>query len=523
MVDRPLTGLYEPRARQEVVADLVARARSRLEAASDERLIGALEDALYHERRRLEDNPGTEEELARLDALARAVVKGGRTDRVDAALSLVSAWTQEIHGHFSMRAYRFASTVFPPALAALLTARPERLSEWELRAEQRLQVDGDLPLLRQLSKEATLILAPTHLSNLDSPLIGLALTLADLPPFQYGAGLNLFSNPVLGWWMRRLGAYTVDRTKKAELYKQVLKDYSVYQLQHRHHSLFFPGGTRSRSGAIETRLKKGLLGTGVLAWQEMLAAGRPDADVYVVPMTISYQLTLEANTLIDDHLADAGRQRYIITDDEFAQPRRIATFLRRVLSLDSAAVVRFGQPLDLLGFPVPEDVGARRAASRRRRGFVCNRHGEVEWDAQRDRVYTERLANALIEAWPRNATVMTTHLGAWVGIHLLSKAVGTSDPFRLVRTAPERRRIPRQAFLATLDRAAAQIRQGAAEGRWHHALPDDPVHLLDNALEAFSRYHRSRALVARGEHIVVEDPRLALYYSNRCLFAGLEP
>jgi glycerol-3-phosphate O-acyltransferase len=33
-----------------------------------------------------------------------------------------------------------------------------------------------------------------------------------------------------------------------------------------YHSLFFPGGTRSRSGMVEKRLKLGLAGTGVEAF-----------------------------------------------------------------------------------------------------------------------------------------------------------------------------------------------------------------------------------------------------------------
>jgi glycerol-3-phosphate O-acyltransferase len=149
-------------------------------------------------------------------------------------------------------------------LTALLSSPRNGLRRWDLSPESRVRVEGELDWVRELSREATVILAPTHVSNLDSPIIGYALYAAGLPPFVYGAGLNLFSNPWLGWWMHRLGAYTVDRTKRAALYKDVLKDYSIRCLTTGHHSLFFPGGTRSRSGHVETRLKKGLLGTGIV-------------------------------------------------------------------------------------------------------------------------------------------------------------------------------------------------------------------------------------------------------------------
>ena len=75
--------------------------------------------------------------------------------------------------------------------------------------------------------------------------------------------------------MHRLGAYTVDRKKKALLYKGVLKDYSIRALTTRHHSLFFPGGhPLPLRASSRPDLKKGLLGTGIVAWQEMLTAGQ---------------------------------------------------------------------------------------------------------------------------------------------------------------------------------------------------------------------------------------------------------
>jgi glycerol-3-phosphate O-acyltransferase len=55
----------------------------------------------------------------------------------------------------------------------------------------------------------------------------------------------------------------------------VLKEYSTVLLEHGYHSLFFPGGTRSRSGGVERRLKLGLLGTALAAYQNHLRGGQP--------------------------------------------------------------------------------------------------------------------------------------------------------------------------------------------------------------------------------------------------------
>jgi len=521
-IDASLTGLARPQPRGVVVRELQARSRARLDSLPEARVTSLLEDLLYQERKRLERAKPEPELEHHLDELARALVRGSHEERVAEGLAVIGLWADEIHGRFNPRVYRLATRALPRVLTGLLSGQPDRLRDWSLSSQSRLKVKGDLPLLKQLARESTLVLAPTHVSNLDSPLIGLALYLAGLPPFVYGAGLNLFSNPVVGWWLGRLGAYTVDRTKRAGLYKEVLKDYSVRCLTTRHHSLFFPGGTRSRSHEVEPRIKKGLLGTASVAWQEMLAAGRPDSEVYVVPLTLSFTLTLEAATLVEDYLADAGKQRYIITDDEFAQPRRLAAFARRVLDLDSAMVAHFGNPIDVLGFPVSADPAERAEQARHRRRYVTDAQGNVEWDAQRDRVYTDRLGDALVGAWPRYAEVLPTHIAAWAAWRCLEEAAGSSDPFRLVRLDPSRRRIDRTRYLAQLSETLDRVREGAQAGQWQEALPASAESVMEQALDRFDRYHRSHALRLDGGDVFVEDPKLCLYYRNRLTFMDRE-
>ncbi len=476
-----------------------------------------LEDALYSERKRLARSREAPER-AHLDALAKALVHNDRERQIEAGLGLVNLWTDEIHGRFNPGVYRLATRALPQMLSVLLSRRPDRLRNWDLSPTARLAVKGDVDLLRTLAREATLVLTPTHISNLDSPLIALALYLAGLPPFVYGAGLNLFDNAVMGWWMHRLGAYTVDRTKKALLYKDVLKDYSVRAITTRHHSLFFPGGTRCRSGEVESRLKKGLLGTAIVGWQEMIEADRADSEVYVVPLTLSYTLVLEAATLIEDHLAEAGKQRYIITDDEFSKPSRIAAFARRVLDLDSAVIAHFGQPLDVLGNPVSADPEERRQQAIERRSYVCDAEGRVERDEQRDRVYTDRLAGRIADAFVKNSDVLATHAAAYAAWACLADEVGTTDPFRLVRAPLGRRRFERERIMASLDRTLARVYDGVRDGRWDQALPATSEYVLAVALDRFGAYHRSAALKADGSAIVIEDPKLCLYYRNRLEF-----
>ena len=111
--------------------------------------------------------------------------------------------------------------------------------------------------------------------------------------------------------MHNLGAYRVDRRLKHGLYKDVLKAYSCILIERGYHSLFFPGGTRSRSGGIERRLKLGLAGTAIEAFARTAEAGKTQ-PVYFVPATLNYMLTLEAETLIDDFLQEEGKALSLI-------------------------------------------------------------------------------------------------------------------------------------------------------------------------------------------------------------------
>jgi glycerol-3-phosphate O-acyltransferase len=518
-MNRPPSALYNPAPRELVLKDLLARSRSRLDRLSNAKLAELLEDALYTERKRLQRSKNADAQ-AHLDILARALVRGTRADQMNAAMDLVRDWADEIHGKFDPRTYRFATRILPKALTGLLAGRPHRMSD--LAPDRRLRVEGPVDVIADLCSEGTVVLAPTHVSNLDSPLIGLALHLAGLPPFVYGAGLNLFSNPFMGFFLSRLGAYTVDRRKSAQLYKDVLKDYSVRAMVTGHHSLFFPGGTRARSGRVEASVKKGLLGTGIVAWQEMLEAGHDKPDVYVVPLTLSFQLTLEAATLIGDHLEDSGKQRFIIDDDEFAQPRRLAAFARRVLDLDASVVARFGDPVDCLGNPVSHDPIERKQQSIDRQRYVCDADGTVQRDEQRDRVYTDRLADTLVKAYPRGITAMSTHVAAWVAWRMLEERLDTKDEFRVVRMPALSRRFSRAAFLERLDGVLKRIRTDVQNGEYDADLPVTARGALEQAIDRFTSYHRSKAIAEHGDDLVVEDTKLLLYYRNRLAHLELE-
>ncbi|MEM9931145.1 MAG: 1-acyl-sn-glycerol-3-phosphate acyltransferase, partial [Bacteroidota bacterium] len=194
---------------------------------------------------------------------------------------VVHRYADEIVGHFKIPTFKFARRFLTFFFGRLLNAADGRsfrsLFSKRILLEERLIVRGYVEQVRELSKRGTVVFVPTHFSNLDSILIGYAMDqVAGLPAVSFGAGLNLYNTGYTAYFMNRLGAYRVDRRKRNPIYMTTLKTMSKLIIQHGVPSLFFPGGTRSRSGALETKLKLGLLGTAVEAQRHNYQAGLDD-------------------------------------------------------------------------------------------------------------------------------------------------------------------------------------------------------------------------------------------------------
>lgn len=497
-------------------------------AGSDPRqLEAALFDTLYEERRRLEaerDRRAAREQLAFYERLQARALHADLDEQRELLRRIARRFAEEVAGHFDERIYLLTTKAVPTALnllfnslspLKLLRQLPGGLS----RLDDQLEVSGEVEAFKQAVARGTAVLVPTHSSHMDSILAGYMLFRLGLPPFAYGAGLNLFHHKLLGFFMHNLGAYKVDRKKKASLYKEVLKTYAGFSLELGYHNLFFPGGTRSRSGAVERRLKLGLLGMGLDAYVRNLMLGRPRPEVFVVPCTINYQLVLEAETLIEDHLKEAGKSRFIIDDDEFSRPRRVFEFVARLFALQSRIHVRVSRPLDVFGNPVDEDGRSLDARGRTidRRRYVLS-DGQPAFDAQRDQEYTRELAQAVVDAFRRDTVFGGVHLVARVVFRWLEQQNPGLDLYRLLRTGGARPSMPLQETYRRLERAREDLRARAARGELQldATLRDgDPVQVLAEALAHLRVFHVRPALERRGDQLFHIDRQLLLYYQNR--------
>jgi glycerol-3-phosphate O-acyltransferase len=516
--------------RPTILADVERRVLgARTEAAQrggDASLEYVLNDVAYQEIRRLEAGSSTASEKKRLSdwrELARRLGAMPEEDKRRRLADLIHEYAADVAGNFDTRVYGFARGILPRLLSAVLSPQSLRDGLSSLGdLSRRIEVQGPLDLLRLCADRGTLIVTPTHVSNLDSVVMGYSLDHAGLPPCTYGAGKNLWSNPFLGFFMRNLGAYRVDRRLKNALYLEVLKEYSTVVLQRGYHQMFFPGGTRSRSNLIERKLKLGLLGTGLTAYVNHLREGKPNRRFYVVPATINMGITLEAETLIEDYLAEQGKQRYIIDDDEATRLSRVVDFTRKILTMEGAVVIRYGQPLDPFGNLIDDEGESLDARGRRvdPASYVRGAGGELVVDPQRDAEYTRGLGEEIARAFRRHTVFLPTTLVARCLYDRLAAREKTRDIYRLLRTG-EGFEVALEVLAEDVDRLRRAIGGRPEIGLVHERVRAmRPVEVIEDALRAYKGYHTRPVAERYGDLVTIRHLRLLYYYQNRTEHIG---
>ena len=512
------------RIQVEVVSRVVERHVKRAQASPEGFLETLVNDTIYNERRRLEreDPAKAKGDQAFYGKIRKRMAHASERDLRRLLEQLARRFAAEVVGNFDERVYNGVTRAVPMGLWALLNAMsPTRLfslDSFRRGLAEHLTLEGSTEHVKGLLDKGTLVVVPTHSSNLDSILLGYSVYLMGLPPLTYGAGLNLFTNPLLSFFMQNLGAYRVDRRKKAVLYKDVLKEYATCSMEMGYSNLFFPGGTRSRSGEVESKLKKGLLGTTVTAFINNLRAGKPRPNLYICPCTISYKLVLEASTLIEDHLKAVGKSRYIIEDDEFTKPKLIYDFLTKLVSLDSRIVMTFSEPMDVFGNRVDRDGNSLDAQGRHvdARRYVTQ-GGEPVHDEQRDSQYTRELSAEICKAFKRDNLIHSTNLVARAVFQLLQRENPDKTLYRLLHTGGQTASFSMTDVHRETERLLGCLKQLNGHGpRLGEKLQrGDVQEIVTDALRSFSIYHARPAARRRGDRVFHEDRNLLLYYGNR--------
>lgn len=444
---------------------------------------------------------------------------------------ILDRYANEIVGEFDVQAFKLARAILPQFFGRILAAAPGKwfktIAGNVKTLHEKIPITGDVEKIRHLATKGTVVVVPTHFSNMDSIMVGWLLNELGLPAFTYGAGLNLFSIGMLSYFMSRLGAYKVDRRKKNTVYLETLKSYSTVALLRGAHSIFFPGGTRSRSGALEKKLKLGLLGTAVEAqklhyktYTEELAP-----KIYVVPCIINYHFVLEAQGLINDYLKETGKEKFLKENDEYSTSYKLVRFMLKFLSASSSLSVSFGEVMDVLGNKVDENGESYNHLGQKikvKNYFVTN--GEMRDDEQRDAEYTRLLGEKIVENYYRYNVVLTSHLVCFTVFELLKKKYQHVDLFSMLRTPVEDISLPYSEVVEGVNKVKEKLKlmYDAGEVLVSPELRWNVDKIIEHGMKNINLYHTASPLTHEDDKIGTEDLKLLYYYHNRLEGYGLE-
>lgn len=445
---------------------------------------------------------------------------------------IIESYSEEIVGTFKPKSFKFARKFLTFFFNALLNASADkkwrRLVGSRLRLYDRIKCYGPIDHIRDLFSKGTVVVVPTHFSNIDSVLVGYAMdSILGLPSFSYGAGLNLLNNGIVAYYINRMGAYRLDRRKKNPIYLNTLKQFSKLSIEQGVNSLFFTGGTRSRSGEIESSLKLGLVGTVIDAQRSLYQKNKKE-KVFVVPLVMSYHFVLEAKFLIDQHLRKSGKEKYFKSKDQSYSIWNMLRFLWQIFRNVSQIKLSFGEPLDVLGYQVDKNGDSLDKSGNKidlRSYFTVN--NEIVVDAQRDRVYTKKLGQSILKRYHIENIVLHSHLVAFTLYHLIRKQHAEMEIYDFLRLDPRDFSYSLESFSKAIAKVKEKLIHLETQGSLKIAndIHELPIReLVLNGIKAVGAYHNKRAVkyLKKKNLVITQDLNLLLYYSNRLEHYHLE-
>jgi glycerol-3-phosphate O-acyltransferase len=526
------------------------------------KLYNLVAETVYQERIRIKESPWKVDppnEATFWNRLRSKLVKSesetktqAKETHEDIIKRIIHRYSTEIVGTFSINTFRFARLFLHNFFNRLLNAAAERW--WRFlssrnRLHERIQVFGETDALRSLMKKGVVVVVPTHFSNIDSILVGFAMDqFVGLPSSSYGAGLNLYNSGAAAFFMNRLGAYRVDRRKKNAIYLETLKSMSMISIVRGTNTLFFPGGTRARSGMVETKLKMGLLGTAIEAQrvlcqqakekeakgnekeaisnnQSTIINQNSPTKVFIVPLVMSYHFVLEAPFLIQQHLQITGKEKYIAGRSAGNSIREWLRFIWQFFAKKSDIILNFGKPMDILGNFVDAD-GA--SFDGRNNPLDINDYftteGVITEDLQREAEYTKLLAERIVDRFHRENIVLSSHVVAFTAFNILRSNNEAFDLYALLRLPPDDFVFPIESFVEAIEAVQAALFELEEKGRLKlsDAIRLSAAELVEDGMKNLGVYHARKPLLYNKKGDIESDDFSTLfYYHNRLENFGL--
>ncbi|MDG1716308.1 MAG: 1-acyl-sn-glycerol-3-phosphate acyltransferase [Saprospiraceae bacterium] len=534
MADWPISQFGEKRG--EFVFELNDFVLKKILDSHGENLEPLLAKTIYLEKKRSKNNRwrvDPEDEVRYWSSLSKElnqITQDGGTQGgyLELLKRIINRYDEEIVGTFKPKTYKFTFTFLNIFFKRLLNTAAGRNHKrlWGSRHQlvEKLKVYGEVDKIKALFDHGTVVMVPTHFSNLDSMVIGYAMQSAvGIPAFSFGAGLNLFDNEIVGYFINRLGAYRVDRRKKNPIYLECLTSMAAYSIQKGVNNLFFPGGTRSREGGMEDRLKLGLLGSSIEAQRNMVIEGKKE-KVFIVPMILGYNFVLEAKFLIEQHLARTGKEKYIKSKDAFKSYRKITKFIWSLFSEKSDISVSFGEPMDIMGNFVDDkgnsiDINGEHIDLR----DYFSLDGEVKANAQRENVYTKILGDSILDSYKRNNVVLSSHLLAYSAFKILEKS-HDGDVYSLVNLPKEKSQIEWDYLETIITRLQVALLELESKGKikLSREVKLEPRRLIEDGIKNLGIYHAQKPLLINNDKVWSDSLKVLYYYHNRIKIYDLD-
>jgi len=437
---------------------------------------------------------------------------------------IINRYNEEIVSSFKVKTYRFAVIFLNKLFRRILntfTGKGNRFY-WGSKKDlyNRLHITGNVDEARALFEKGTVVVVPTHFSNLDSVMMGYILDrMVGFPSFAYAAGLNLFDSEITAYFMNRLGTYRVDRRKKNPIYLECLKAVTSQSLQNGVNNIFFPGGTRSRSGSIEKKLKLGLLGSVVQAQRANFEKGKEE-KIFIVPIIAAYPFVLEAKSLINNYLRATGKEKYIHSRDDLSMYKKTYRFIKNLFGRGSEIYLTIGEPMDVMGNKVNQNGESvdERGALIKLKDYFLSSEGAVENNPQRESVYTKILGEKIIDNYYKHNTVLSSHFIAFLAFQYFLKTNSDLSLYNLLNVKVESVFIPQEVFAEIVIQARNYLYK--LEEKGEISLSDDirldVKELIESGVSKVGVFHPQKTLYTdKYGNIRTEDLKLLYYYHNR--------
>ncbi len=416
---------------------------------------------------------------------------------------IIDRYTKEITGNFKRSHHGFARRIITSFLARLLNTARLRNPFGNLNLDSTIQIVGKYKRLRKLSKSGTIVMVPTHFSHLDSALIGWIISHLGLPAFMYGAGLVLYNLKIFAYFFNSLGAYKVDRRKKHILYLETLKTYTERAIVNGCHNLFYPAGTRSRSGAIEKNLKLGLLGSTLEAQKEL---NKINKKIYIIPVTFNYQFVLEGPALINQYLSKNKQNKDLGYSDTF----KIFTFLFKYFTRSNRMAVSFGNPLDIYG-----NIVDNKGNPIKKNNLSLEKNNKTE--------ILNNLSEKIIDELMAGTVVFSSFILSFTAFELIRKKFDKMDIQNIVELPEDELNLNIEYFKTKFKTVLESVKNLSEKKKLKTS--DELLLSIDDQIKIGCKnlglYHAIRPLELKKDKIIIKNIKMLLYYRNRLDGYGL--